>query len=105
MEELLLSSEVKVGDLVTGEVISVKEGKLHVPNNPVIPFIEGDGIGVDITPAMQKVIDASVKKAYKGEKKISWYEVYTGEKCFKKFQHETSLKPMEQWYITVTLKS
>lgn len=51
-----------------------------VPNNPIIPFIEGDGIGVDITPVMMKVIDAAVAKAYGGEKKISWMEVYAGEK-------------------------
>ncbi|MCP5238568.1 MAG: NADP-dependent isocitrate dehydrogenase [Zoogloeaceae bacterium] len=50
------------------------------PNNPIIPFIEGDGIGVDITPVMIKVIDAAVAKAYGGEKKIHWMEVYAGEK-------------------------
>lgn len=58
-------------------------GKLVVPNNPIIPFIEGDGIGVDVTPAMLKVVDAAVEKAYKGEKKISWMEIYTGEKSTK----------------------
>ena len=63
-----------------GEVISIdNNGNLNVPNNPVIPYIEGDGIGVDITPAMIKVVDSAVKKAYNGEKKISWYEVFTGE--------------------------
>ncbi len=51
-----------------------------VPDNPIIPFIEGDGIGVDITPVMQKVVDAAVAKAYGGKKKISWMEVYAGEK-------------------------
>lgn len=56
------------------------KGKLNVPNNPIIPFIEGDGIGVDVTPAMLKVVDAAVKKAYNGERKISWMEIYTGEK-------------------------
>ncbi|MRG21949.1 NADP-dependent isocitrate dehydrogenase, partial [Escherichia coli] len=50
------------------------------PNNPIIPYIEGDGIGIDVTPAMLKVVDAAVKKAYNGERKISWMEVYTGEK-------------------------
>jgi isocitrate dehydrogenase len=54
-----------------------------IPNNPVIPFIEGDGIGVDITPVMIKVIDAAVAKAYGGEKKIHWMEVYAGEKSTK----------------------
>ena len=52
-----------------------------IPNNPIIPFIEGDGIGVDITPVMIKVIDAAVAKAYKGEKKISWMEIFAGEKA------------------------
>lgn len=52
-----------------------------IPNNPIIPFIEGDGIGVDITPVMKAVIDAAVEKAYGGEKKIHWMEVYAGEKA------------------------
>lgn len=52
-----------------------------IPNNPIIPFIEGDGIGVDITPVMKDVIDAAVAKAYGGEKKIHWMEVYAGEKA------------------------
>ena len=52
-----------------------------IPHNPIIPFIEGDGIGVDITPVMIKVIDAAVAKAYKGEKKISWMEIFAGEKA------------------------
>jgi isocitrate dehydrogenase len=51
-----------------------------IPNNPIIPFIEGDGIGIDITPVMIKVIDAAVEKAYRGAKKIHWMEVYAGEK-------------------------
>ena len=51
-----------------------------IPNNPIIPFIEGDGIGVDITPVMKKVVDAAVAKAYGGQKKIHWMEVYAGEK-------------------------
>ncbi|WP_323000595.1 NADP-dependent isocitrate dehydrogenase [Denitromonas sp.] len=56
-----------------------------VPNNPIIPFIEGDGIGVDITPVMIKVIDAAVKKAYGGEKQIHWMEVYAGEKSTERY--------------------
>ena len=54
-----------------------------IPNNPIIPFIEGDGIGIDITPVMIKVIDAAVDKAYDGQKKIHWMEVYAGEKSTK----------------------
>ncbi|MGE8355923.1 MAG: isocitrate/isopropylmalate family dehydrogenase, partial [Microvirgula sp.] len=51
-----------------------------IPNNPIIPFIEGDGIGIDITPVMKKVVDAAVKKAYAGQKQIHWMEIYAGEK-------------------------
>lgn len=66
---------------VEGQKISVDaEGKLVVPNNPVIPYIEGDGIGVDVSPAMIKVVDAAVEKAYGGDRKIEWMEIYTGEK-------------------------
>jgi isocitrate dehydrogenase len=66
----------------TGEKIRVnKDFSLAVPDNPVIPYIEGDGIGVDITPVMLKVVDAAVKKAYGGKKKIVWMEMYAGEKA------------------------
>jgi len=65
-----------------GEKITVNaDHSLNVPDNPVIPFIEGDGIGVDITPAMLKVVDAAVDKAYGGKRRISWMEIYTGEKA------------------------
>ncbi|ODN67527.1 MULTISPECIES: NADP-dependent isocitrate dehydrogenase [Methylophaga] len=64
---------------------------LNVPNQPIIPFIEGDGIGVDITPAMIDVIDAAVNKAYNGERKISWMEVYAGEKATELYGADTYL--------------
>lgn len=65
-----------------GEKITVNSDfSLTVPDKPVIPFIEGDGIGVDITPVMLKVVDAAVKKAYSGTRKISWMEIFTGEKA------------------------
>jgi isocitrate dehydrogenase, NADP-dependent, prokaryotic type len=67
---------------VSGEAITVQNGVLNVPNNPIIPFIEGDGTGRDIWRASQRVLDAAVEKAYKGEKKIAWYEVFAGEKAF-----------------------
>jgi isocitrate dehydrogenase len=68
----------------TGEKIRVnKDFSLSVPDNPVIPYIEGDGTGVDITPVMIKVVDAAVKKAYGGKKKIVWMEMYAGEKSCK----------------------
>ena len=64
-----------------GERITVDGNKLNVPDRPIIPFIEGDGIGVDIWRATQRVLDASVEKAYSGKKKISWMEIYAGEKA------------------------
>jgi len=64
---------------------------LNVPNNPIIPFIEGDGIGVDISPVMIKVVDAAVQKAYGGERKIAWMEVYAGEKATKVYDPDTWL--------------
>ena len=64
-----------------GEKITVAEdGSLNVPDNPIIPFIEGDGIGVDITPVMQRVVDAAVAQAYQGARRIAWMEIYAGEK-------------------------
>jgi len=57
------------------------DNSLKVPNNPIIPFIEGDGIGIDITPVMRKVVDSAVEKAYGGKRKISWMEIYAGEKA------------------------
>ena len=63
-----------------GEKIKMKDGKLHVPNHPVIPFVEGDGTGPDIWRASVRVLDAAVEIAYGGERKIEWMEVYAGEK-------------------------
>jgi len=65
-----------------GAKITIDNGKLNVPNNPIIPFIEGDGIGPDIWNASVRVLDAAVEKAYKGEKKLEWFEVLAGEKAF-----------------------
>jgi isocitrate dehydrogenase len=75
-----------------GEKITVNPDRsLKVPNNPVIPFIEGDGIGVDISPVMIKVVDAAVEKAYGGERRISWMEVYAGEKATQVYDQDTWL--------------
>lgn len=65
-----------------GEKITIENGKLQVPNNPIIPFIEGDGTGPDIWKASVRVFDAAVAKAYNGEKKLEWFEVLAGEKAF-----------------------
>ena len=67
---------------MAGEKIVTKNGELNVPNQPIIPFIEGDGIGPDIWAAASRVIDSAVEKAYKGEKKIEWLEVLAGQKAY-----------------------
>ncbi len=64
-----------------GEKITVREGKLHVPDCPIVAFIEGDGIGPDITTASKRIWDAAVQAAYRGQRKISWMEIYAGEKA------------------------
>ncbi|MEK4607756.1 MULTISPECIES: NADP-dependent isocitrate dehydrogenase [unclassified Geobacillus] len=69
--------------MTQGEKITVTNGVLNVPNNPIIPFIEGDGTGPDIWAAASRVLEAAVEKAYKGEKKIVWKEVLAGEKAYK----------------------
>ncbi|HEX8040886.1 MAG TPA: NADP-dependent isocitrate dehydrogenase [Chryseosolibacter sp.] len=69
---------------MSDQKISISKGKLVVPENPTIPYIEGDGTGVDIWPASRHVFDAAVQKAYNGKRKINWKEVLAGEKSFKK---------------------
>jgi isocitrate dehydrogenase len=71
----------------TGGRISIKNGKLNVPHNPVLPFIRGDGTGPDIWAASQRVFDAAVQKAYGGKRKIAWFEVYAGETAKNKFDN------------------
>lgn len=68
-----------------GQPITVENGKLNVPDNPIIPYIEGDGTGPDIWAAASRVLEAAVEKAYNGKKKIAWYEIYAGEKAHNKF--------------------
>jgi len=70
---------------VGGEKITIRDGKLEVPDHPIIPFVEGDGTGRDIWRASVRVFDAAVEKAYGGKRKIHWMEVYAGEKAFKLF--------------------
>lgn len=69
---------------MNGQKITIKNGKLNVPENPIIPFIEGDGTGPDIWASAVKVFDAAVEKAYQGDRKIVWKEVYAGEKSYNK---------------------
>ena len=68
-----------------GEKIKIENGVLKVPDNPIIPFVEGDGTGRDIWRASKRVFDAAVEKAYRGKRNIAWIEVYAGEKAFNKF--------------------
>ena len=74
-----------------GEIISTEDGKLKVPNNPILPFIEGDGIGTDIWKASKNVFDSAVEKAYHGKRKVEWMEVYAGEKATKLYSPDTWL--------------
>ena len=78
-----MASTIKIPE--GGEKIQIENGKLQVPDNAIIPFVEGDGTGRDIWRASKRVFDAAVEKAYQGNRKISWVEVYAGEKAFNKF--------------------
>ena len=84
-----MSSKVTIPQ--TGEKITLDNGSLVVPNKPIIPYIEGDGIGVDVTPPMIKVVNAAVEKAYGGDREIQWMEVYAGEKATQIYDSETWL--------------
>jgi isocitrate dehydrogenase len=87
-----------------GEKITVNaDNSLNVPNTPIIPFIEGDGIGADITPPMQKVVDAAVAKAYEGAKKIAWMEVFAGEKAVKTYGKDKDGK--DTWLPAETMQA
>ncbi|MCT8704324.1 NADP-dependent isocitrate dehydrogenase [Glaesserella parasuis] len=90
-----------------GQAIQLNhDGSLSVPNYPIIPFIEGDGIGVDVTPAMRFVIDAAVEKAYQGQRKIDWLEIYAGEKANRLYGENTwlpeeTLASIKQYHIAI----
>lgn len=90
--------------MANGEKITVQGGVLNVPNNPVIPFIEGDGIGPDIWAAASRVLDAAVEKAYNGEKKIEWKEILAGEKAFEQTGNwlpEETLEAVREYIIAI----
>jgi isocitrate dehydrogenase len=90
-----------------GKKITVNaDFSLNVPDNPIIPFIEGDGTGVDISPVMIKVVDAAVAKAYAGKRKISWMEIYAGEKSTKVYGPdvwlpEETLKVLKDYVVSI----
>lgn len=88
----------------SGEKITASNGKMHVPDNPIIPFIEGDGTGPDIWATSVRVLDAAVEKAYAGKKKIAWYEVYAGEKAKNQFDSwlpEDTLTAIKEYFIAI----
>lgn len=87
-----------------GEKITIADGKLQVPDKPIIPFVEGDGTGRDIWRASVRVLDAAVKKAYSGKRKIYWMEVYAGEKAFDKFGSwlpDESIKAFQEYLVGI----
>ncbi|MBA4549439.1 NADP-dependent isocitrate dehydrogenase [Thermoactinomyces intermedius] len=87
-----------------GEPIKVQNGKLQVPDNPIIPFIEGDGTGPDIWAAAKRVLDAAVEKAYQGKKEIAWYEVYAGEKAYNQWGEwlpEDTLTAIREYLVAI----
>ena len=90
-----------------GDQITIDSSlKLEIPNNPIIPFIEGDGIGADITPSMQKVVNQAVKMAYGNKKRIIWLEIYAGEKALKFYGEDNwlpneSIKLMKKYIFSI----
>jgi len=87
-----------------GEKMSFVDGNLTVPDNPIVAFIEGDGIGVDITPASMKVWDAAVEKAYGGKRQIAWMEIYAGEKAndlYGTFMPEETFTAMREYLVGI----
>lgn len=89
---------------MSGQKISIQNGKLVVPDQPIVPFIEGDGTGVDIWPAAQYVLDSAVAKAYGGKKKIQWMEVLAGEKAFNKtgsWMPEETLQAFREYLVGI----
>ncbi|MEQ1767554.1 MAG: NADP-dependent isocitrate dehydrogenase [Methylotenera sp.] len=105
MYSKILDSKIIVPS--TGEKITVNaDNSLNVPNHPIIPFIEGDGIGFDITPPMIKVVDTAVNKAYGGARKISWMEVFAGEKSTTIYDKNTwlsdeTMKALKEYVISI----
>ena len=88
----------------TGKKITVKNKKLVIPSDPIIPFIEGDGIGRDIMKATIRVVDAAVEKTFKGKKKISWMEVYAGEKAndlYKEWLPKETVDAIKDYYVAL----
>jgi isocitrate dehydrogenase len=87
-----------------GEAVTFADGKISVPSRPIIPFVEGDGTGPDIWRASVRVFDAAVEKAYGGEKKVEWMEVFAGEKSFKQFNDwlpQETIDAMQEFRVSI----
>ena len=87
-----------------GNKISMDNGQLNVPNDPIVPFIEGDGIGADIWRAAVRVLDAAVLAAYDGQRQISWMEVFAGQKSFDKYQDwlpDETVKAFDEFLVGI----
>src|SRR6476660_2561395 len=88
----------------SGDAIAFEKGVLQVPDNPVIPYVEGDGTGPDIWRASVRVFDAAIRKAYGDKKKVSWMKVYAGEKSFKQFQDwlpQETVDAMQEFRVSI----
>lgn len=104
-----MGNYTKLNDPQNGKKITIEQGVLNVPHRPIIPFIEGDGIGPDIWAAAQNVFDAAVKKAYGGERQIEWFEVYAGEKakafygedCPPNFLPNDTLEAIKEYLVAI----
>lgn len=100
-----MAANFKKYDLPTeGQPITIEDGKLNVPDQPIIPFIEGDGTGPDIWAAASRVLDSAVEKAYGGKKKLAWYEIYAGEKAYHTFGEwlpEDTLEAIREYIVAI----
>lgn len=88
----------------SGTPIGLENGQLKVPDDPIVPVIIGDGIGLDVTPTGMKVLDAAVKKAYGGQRRIAWYEIYAGEKAMEKYNEWVpgdTFKAIERFHVAL----
>ncbi|MGH7486434.1 MAG: isocitrate/isopropylmalate family dehydrogenase, partial [bacterium] len=87
-----------------GEAIEFKSGALKVPDHPIVPFVEGDGTGPDIWRASVRVFDAAVERAYGGERRVAWMEVFAGEKSFKQFNDwlpQETVDAMQEFRVSI----
>ncbi|HSP07568.1 MAG TPA: isocitrate dehydrogenase (NADP(+)) [Acidobacteriota bacterium] len=94
----------KLQELKTGTKIHISGGKVEVPNDPIIPYVEGDGIGRDITKATQRVVNAAVEKCYGGKKKIYWWEIFAGDKAQEKYGAllpDDTIKAVEDYKVVI----